>query len=145
MQDSQHVAPVVEPALPVFTYGSLMFAQVWQRVVRGRYRSEPAVAADYIRLAIAGVDYPGMIARVGASVPGVLYFDVDARDMVALDAFEGADYRRVQLQVTAASGATLAAHAYLYLPLRNLSESPWLPQAFDAARFIDGYCGDSEE
>jgi len=49
------------------------------------------------------------------------------------------------LQTRTASGATLAAYAYLYLPLRNLSESPWLPQAFDAARFIDAYCGDSEE
>jgi gamma-glutamylcyclotransferase (GGCT)/AIG2-like uncharacterized protein YtfP len=145
MKDSQHIASVEESALPVFTYGSLMFAQVWQRVVRGRYQSEPAVAADYVRLAIAGVDYPGMIARAGASVPGVLYFDVDARDIAALDTFEGADYRRVPLQVTTASGVALAAHAYLYLPLQNLSESPWLPQAFDAARFIEAHCGDSEE
>lgn len=145
MKNSQHTASADEPALPVFTYGSLMFAQVWQRVVHGRYRSEPAVAAGYVRLAIAGVDYPAMVARSGASVPGVLYFDVDARDMAALDAFEGADYCRVPLQVATASGATLTAHAYLYLPQQNLSESPWLPQAFDVARFIDAYCGDSEE
>jgi gamma-glutamylcyclotransferase (GGCT)/AIG2-like uncharacterized protein YtfP len=145
MKNSQHTGPVDEPALPVFTYGSLMFTQVWQRVVRGRYRSEPAIAAEHVRLAIAGVDYPAMVARSGASVPGVLYFDVDARDIAALDAFEGADYRRVPLQVATASGATLTAHAYLYLPAQNLSESPWLPQAFDVARFIGAYCGDSEE
>lgn len=131
--------------MPVFTYGSLMFARVLRRVVRGCYRSVPAVAADYVRLAIAGVDYPGMVARAGASVRGVLYFDVDARDMAALDAFEGADYRRVPLQVTTAAGPTLAAHAYLYLPQQNLSESPWLPQAFDVDHFIEAYCGDSEE
>jgi hypothetical protein len=27
----------------IFTYGSLMFAEVWQPLVVGRYRSEPAI------------------------------------------------------------------------------------------------------
>ena len=122
-----------------------MFPQIWQRVVRGRYRCEPAIARDCARLAITGVDYPGMVARPGASVNGVLYFDVEVDDIAALDAFEGAEYRRLPLQVTTTSGATPVAQGYLYLPTRNLSESPWRPETFRIERFINAYCRDSQE
>ena len=78
----------------IFTYGSLMFAEVWQRVVRGSYRSAPATIVDHARYALRGETYPGMIAEAGGTVLGVLYFAVDAQDLALLDAFEGTEYRR---------------------------------------------------
>lgn len=124
----------------VFTYGSLMFAPVWERVVRGAYRSSAAVATGFARHAIAGETYPGMIARDGASVSGVLYFDVAPADVVALDAFEGIEYRRVPISVALASGESALADTYLYLLPQKLSESPWLPEAFRMERFLNTYC-----
>lgn len=124
----------------VFTYGSLMFPQVWQRVVRGGYRRADASAVGHARYAIAGETYPGMVAQAGASVQGVLYFDVEPRDLDALDFFEGADYRRDEIAVTLASGETVRAQTYLYLRAERLSASAWRPEDFQMARFLDTYC-----
>ncbi len=126
----------------IFTYGSLMFPQVWQRVVRGSYRFESAKASGYARHAIVGETYPGMVAHAGSAVRGVLYFDVGQRDVAALDAFEGADYRRDEIPVTLESGATIQACTYIYLLTQKLTELPWRPEAFQMERFIGSYCRD---
>lgn len=126
----------------VFTYGSLMFAQVWQRVVRGAYRSCPAMAHGFARHAIAGETYPGMIRRDGANVPGMLYFDVGPDDIAALDTFEGAEYRRETVLATLAFGEQVTAETYLYLLPQKLSESPWRPEEFQMESFIGSYCRD---
>lgn len=127
-------------ALHVFTYGSLMFAQVWQRVVRGDYRSAPAWLDGYARFAVRDETYPGMVAQAGASVAGVLYFDVAPSDVAALDAFEGIEYRRDTVRVTLDTGEAVGAAAYVYLQPQKLSDSPWLPEAFQIERFIGAYC-----
>jgi len=89
----------------VFTYGSLMFPEVWQRVVRGDYRSAPAVLDGHARFALAGETYPGAIARSGAIVAGIVYFDVSDADVAALDAFEGSQYRRDRVRIRLDGGA----------------------------------------
>lgn len=126
----------------VFTYGSLMFPEVWQRVVRGNYRSGPARLDGHARFEIAGETYPGMVAAsgAGAGVEGVLYFDVSPADMAALDAFEGAEYRRDVVRVMLESGETVEAGTYIYLLPQKLSGSPWMPDAFQMERFIGSYC-----
>lgn len=124
----------------VFTYGSLMFGQIWHRVVRGEYASAPAIAHGHARFAIKGETYPGMVHQPGASVEGVLYFDVGQDDIGALDAFEGSEYRRESIRVTLAGGETVQAETYVYLAAEKLSESPWLPDAFQMERFIGTYC-----
>lgn len=124
----------------IFTYGSLMFPQVWQQVVRGVYRFAPARLDAYARFAIVGETYPGLILRAGAQVDGILYFDVDTQDIVALDAFEGSEYRRDPVSVTLDSGAEVEADVYVYLLPQKLSESPWLPERFQIDRFIGSYC-----
>lgn len=124
----------------IFTYGSLMFPQVWERVVRGRYRSARAVLAGHARFAIAGETYPGMVAQEGGQVEGVLYFDVEREDVTALDAFEGMDYRRDKVAVTTETGECVVAHAYIYLLPQRLSGAPWRPEEFQMERFIGTYC-----
>jgi gamma-glutamylcyclotransferase (GGCT)/AIG2-like uncharacterized protein YtfP len=125
----------------IFTYGSLMFPQVWERVVHARYRSMRAVAFDHARFAIAGETYPGMVAQAGATVQGVLYFDVNAQDAAALDAFEGSDYRRELIQARLESGETVTAGTYLYLNVTRLADTPWRPEVFELQRFLQVYCG----
>ncbi|MGH8810161.1 MAG: gamma-glutamylcyclotransferase, partial [Noviherbaspirillum sp.] len=70
------------------------------------------------------------------------YFDVAPQDVAALDAFEGVEYRRDPVQVTLESGAAVAAATYVYLLPQNLSDSAWLPEAFQMERFIGSYCRD---
>jgi gamma-glutamylcyclotransferase (GGCT)/AIG2-like uncharacterized protein YtfP len=126
--------------LNIFTYGSLMFPEIWQRVVRGTYRAMPATAAGFARYALSDDTYPGMIAQLDATVEGVVYLDVDAQDVVALDAFEGAEYQRDEVTVTLDSGESLRAGTYIFTAVHRLSTLPWEPDAFQMARFIDSYC-----
>jgi hypothetical protein len=117
-----------------------MFPQVWQQVVRGSYRCAPALLDGYRRFAVRGQTYPGMIAQPGAQVEGLVYFDINAADLVLLDAFEGSDYRRDLLRVTLASGQALTACAYIYTDVAGLSDQPWQPAEFQLQRFLDTYC-----
>ena len=126
----------------VFTYGSLMFPEVWGRVVRGTYRSAPATLHHCARFAIVGETYPGMIEQADASVAGLVYFDVGVDDVAALDAFEGDDYRRVAREALLDSGAVFTIATYLYLPAARLSSRPWVPETFQMQRFLQTYCRD---
>lgn len=123
----------------VFTYGSLMFAEVWQPLVGGRYLSEPAVLPGYRRFAVPGVAYPGIVAAPGQEVAGLLYRDVAPDDLARLDLFEGAEYRRDALPVTLADGSVLVAETYVWLDHARLSDAAWLPEAFRLREFIMTY------
>lgn len=124
----------------IFTYGSLMFPQIWERVVRGHYRSAHVVLAGHARFAITDETYPGMVAQEGEQVEGVVYFDVTYEDMAALDAFEGSDYRRDKVMVTTEAGESIAAHTYIYLLPQRFSGAPWRPEEFQMEQFIGAYC-----
>jgi gamma-glutamylcyclotransferase (GGCT)/AIG2-like uncharacterized protein YtfP len=123
----------------VFTYGSLMFAEVWQPLVGGRYPAEPAVLPGYRRFAVPGVSYPGIVAASGQQVAGLLYRDVAPDDLARLDLFEGAEYRRDALQVTLADGSVAIAETYVWLDHGRLSDAVWLPEAFRLGEFLRTY------
>jgi gamma-glutamylcyclotransferase (GGCT)/AIG2-like uncharacterized protein YtfP len=126
----------------IFTYGSLMYPEVWQRVVRGSYRSAPASAQGFGRFALTDEAYPGMVARAESAVEGVLYFEVEAHDVMALDAFEGSEYRRDSVTVLLKSGESAIAGTYIFLAEHRLSAVPWQPDAFQMSRFIGLHCPD---
>ena len=120
----------------IFTYGSLMFPRVWQRVVRGTYRSAPATVSDHARFAVTGQAYPGMVALPGAAVRGLVYFDVGAADIALLDAFEGEAYRRDVVEAVLENGSPAAVGTYIHIDKSALSAAPWDPDRFQIERFI---------
>jgi gamma-glutamylcyclotransferase (GGCT)/AIG2-like uncharacterized protein YtfP len=124
----------------VFTYGSLMFPEVWTLVVAGAYRALAATVDDHARFAVAEQDYPGMVARAGGRTTGVLYLGVSDEDVARLDHFEGDDYRRVTVPLVDADGVERTGDTYLYLPAGRLLASAWEPDAFAMDRFIATYC-----
>jgi gamma-glutamylcyclotransferase (GGCT)/AIG2-like uncharacterized protein YtfP len=123
----------------IFTYGSLMFDEVWRQVVNGRYRSAPATLHHHQRHALTGLSYPGVVAAPDVQVAGRLYFDVSADDMARLDAFEGAEYRRAALQVMLAGGEPASAWTYIWLDPQRLSGQPWLSDTFQLGEFLQTY------
>ena len=123
----------------VFTYGSLMFDEVWRQVVSGDYRSAPATLHHHQRHALTGRSYPGVVAAPDVRVAGRLYFDVNAADLARLDAFEGAEYRRDALQVMLASGEPVDAWTYIWLDPQRLSGQPWHSEAFRLREFLQTY------
>jgi gamma-glutamylcyclotransferase (GGCT)/AIG2-like uncharacterized protein YtfP len=131
----------------VFTYGSLMFPEVW-RIVAGREFQTVAGAADgYAIFRVAGAPYPGIVADAGSVVRGLVYLDVDDVSIARLDKFEGEFYERLSLSVDCRDGQRRAAVAYV-VPEKNrhvLSAEPWTAESFVAsgglAEFIERYQG----
>src|SRR5690606_12204581 len=131
-----------ETGMDIFTYGSLMFPAVWQRVVRSEYRSAPALLPGFARYAVSGETYPGLVRQAGAAVNGVVYFDVDDADLLTLDVFEGSEYRREAVTVSLEADRNLVVETYVFTATGRLTNREWDPQAFRIAHFIDAYCPD---
>ncbi len=128
---------------PVFTYGSLMFDPVWQRVVQGRYASLPAHVEGFRRLCVRDEHYPALVAsRRKDRVTGRLYLDVSEDDLLRLDRFEGTDYVRLSIPAHLEDGRFLIAETYLATPAMRLLDLDWDPEVFaqhGLAAFMAGY------
>ena len=129
-----------------FTYGSLMWADIMERVTGRALVGEPAVLADHARHPVRGQDYPGLRPAPGREVPGRLYRDLGAAEWQRLDAFEGPDYERVQVSLTLADGRPETAWVYRFKAEQaaQLEAGDWDPQAFEQGgreRFIARYVG----
>lgn len=101
-------------AMHIFTYGSLMFNQVWSRVVQGHYPCSAAHLMGFVRKGVIGAEYP--VIYPGASearVDGTLYFNVSTGDMTRLDEFEGIYYDRQSVSVTLQDGSSADAEVYV--------------------------------
>ena len=130
MHITQHLSPI-----SIFTYGSLMFAPVWQRIVSGHYASCPAILTDYQRLAVKNEEYPVAIPAMGHHIEGVLYYAVHAQDVLHLDEFEGEYYERTPVMVSTNSNAIVAASVYGLRPaFRHIAAE----QAWDVDKFAHG-------
>ena len=118
----------------VFTYGSLMFSEVWQTVVGREFATVEGTVAGYSIYRVRDAVYPGIIAAADECVVrGLVYLDVDAASLARLDRFEDDFYDRQSLSIDCSDGQRRAADAYV-VPAkyrRVLTAEPW-----DAAWFV---------
>lgn len=121
-------------AMPnIFTYGSLMFPQVWPLVVAGSYRKTGAVLRGYERKGVKGEVYPVLVPSSPYSqVHGVVYFDVSPDDLSRLDIFEGEYYFRKTEQVTTEDAEAISAGVYI---LKEEYYTIISPHGWDAEQF----------
>ena len=131
----------------IFTYGSLMFDQIWRRVVAGDYQKTTAVLKGYDRKRVRGESYPVIYpSAIHSQVPGIVYFNVSAADLEKLDIFEGEYYDRKNALVATHEGKKISAAVYVlreeFYPI--ISFEDWDAAHFekvDMQRFIDSYIG----
>ena len=118
----------------LFTYGSLMFPEVWEKLASPGYRSSLATLEGYLRRQVRGDTYPVIVPGDAMSrVEGMLYFDLSPELLVKLDRFEGEFYLRRKIRVTAGKeGEDHEAFTYvLSEDYRHLlSEKEWDPECF---------------
>ncbi len=123
----------------VFTYGSLMFGEVWRPLAQREFASMAATLEGYQREGVAGQLYPGIRPCPGAVTPGRVYLDVDDATLERLDAFEGDEYRRatVSVRVSTPEGRAtwVDAEVYVLADRSRLDGKPWNAERFgrDAA------------
>ncbi len=117
----------------VFTYGSLMFPEVWRIVVGREFETVAGTVSGYSIFRVRDASFPGIIAvEDNCVVRGLVYRDVDEASLVRLDRFEDAFYDRLSLSIDGCNGVVHAADAYV-VPERNrhvLTSEPWTAEAF---------------
>jgi gamma-glutamylcyclotransferase (GGCT)/AIG2-like uncharacterized protein YtfP len=115
----------------VFSYGSLMFPEVWQKIVRHEYQSSAGTIHGFRRLCVRDGNYPALVISPRAQpIVGRLYLDVRADDVARLDHFETDEYVRVAV-ITTVDGKAKAAQAYLAVNVDALMSIEWDATAFE--------------
>lgn len=129
----------------VFVYGSLMYLPVWGQVVKGVYPCLNAVAKGHQRLAVPGETYPAMVQNASAQVQGLVWLNVLPDDVNSLDAFEGPEYARREIDVVLnTSGEILTASTYIWLKPEVLTDELWSVSRFEAEgmqKFLNNHVG----
>lgn len=116
----------------LFVYGSLMFDEVWDKIISSRHRKVPAQLHGFARYSVAGETYPGLRKETNNKVDGLLVYGLNKKDIAALDRFEGHYYQRQRVTVTVAETGEINCETYLFKSsyLRLLSNQTWSADAF---------------
>jgi len=131
----------------LFTYGSLMFDEVWSQLVHRDYVKRSARLHGFARRRVQGDVYPVIVrSHKGDWVDGVVYFDIDSDDLTRLDLFEAEPYDR-QTHIVVVEGceqhkadAYVLKDAYRHM----MHDCEWDPQWFQREAlpiFIGNYRG----
>lgn len=133
----------------IFTYGSLMYPEVWQQLVKGNYDSCQANLNGYHRKCIHQQDYPAIFQDEASSenqILGRVYFDVSPDDQVTLDTFEGEEYARLTERLFVPDLGEIEVEVYTIKPdfLHRVTEKDWDVEEFELEglqRFLNQYKG----
>lgn len=131
----------------LFAYGSLMFDEIWSKVVSGRYEKRQARLTGYSRREVAGETYPALVpGSPGDGVHGTVYFDLQPNDMERLDRFEGNQYRRKREVCQLSDGSQITVWVFLFRHEygNRVTATEWRPEDFakgGMATFLSGYRG----
>ena len=117
----------------LFVYGSLMFEEVWSRLVRGSYVRRPARLHGFARRKVRDDVYPVVVRSHDRDwVDGLVYLNVGEEDIERLDFFEGQFYDRQNHTVIVEGAEKAVAAVYV---LRNdyhhlIDAGGWDPERF---------------
>lgn len=92
----------------LFVYGTLQDAEVQLRVIGRLVQGAPDTLDGYRKsqIWIGGKVYPFAVQDAGDSMSGQV-LEVNADELLALDAYEGDEYRRIRVQLRSGRGAWL--------------------------------------
>ena len=126
----------------VFTYGTLMFPEVWQTVVGRSFETVAGTAVGFKIYRVCDAVFPGITVGGGTDgVEGVVYLDVDAASVARLDRFEDDFYVRQALSIDCSDGRQRTAEAYVVPPanLHVLTDERWDRESFVASGGLEDF------
>ena len=127
------------PAVHVFTYGSLMCPDIFERVAGRLVPCCPAILSNWRRHALIDRTYPGAVQQTGHLIRGVLWQAVDDTALASLDAFESSEYQRIPVEASLDSGQVVAAQVYARLDPKLLEPADWSQSSFEQIHRQDFY------
>ncbi len=133
----------------LFTYGSLMCSDIMLKVAGCQADSGKAILNNYFRSKVRDQEYPGILPQQGATVSGILYFDLDFRAIHQLDIFEGELYQKEKVEVITENHGPTTAMTYMIKPRHRhiLTGEEWSFNqflVFGKKKFQETYLGFQE-
>ncbi|UCD49484.1 MAG: gamma-glutamylcyclotransferase [Phycisphaerales bacterium] len=131
----------------LFTYGSLMFEQVWSRLAQGHYVRRPARLHGFARRNVRHDVYPVVFRSQDSDwVDGMIYLDITKEDINRLDHFEGQFYDRREHMIIVEGSERITAAVYVLKDHYDhiISGDEWDPARFTReglAVFLGQYQG----
>lgn len=121
-----------DQGIHVFTYGSLMYGDIFEEVTGCLPERVCARAYGWQRFGLIDLAYPGAcpVNEQERFIEGMLWLNVSQTALDALDRFEGDQYRRVQIKAALDGQAPCQAFIYEWL-LPELTRGQWDPEAFE--------------
>lgn len=116
----------------LFTYGTLMDADIMTQVSGAIFQSQKATLLHYIRKTVRGEIYPAITMQRGNSTAGIIYFNLSLEAFDRLDKFEGNIYSRTKVEAICDNGEIVDTHAYVITETsaHQLSEEDWSYENF---------------
>ena len=96
----------------LFVYGTLRDPEICTRLLGRMPESAPALLHGHVRLAVRGEPYPAIVPDGARTVDGLLLTGLSTAELVALDGYEGDEYRRIEVSVKTDAGL---ARAWVYV------------------------------
>ena len=115
----------------LFTYGSLMYPEIFEAVSGQTLESKPATLLNWRRHRLEGETYPAATPCTRHQLEGVVWFNVSAQSLRRLDTFETSSYAREEVQIYTSDRAMHSAHIYRWLDLTRLLEEDWSTHMFE--------------
>ena len=130
----------------LFTYGSLMCADIMALVAGSELQCTPAVLPGYRRFQVRDEHYPGVMADKAGVVPGMVYHHISTAGWSRLDRFEGAMYDRLPVTVRYDDSSASLVYCYVF---RAEFHHRMTTVEWDFSRFLESgknlfqqhYCG----
>lgn len=97
----------------VFTYGTLMLDDVFQKVCHTRHPKSQAILKHYQRVSLKNRVYPAAIPSKTSQITGILWQSISSDTLARLDEFEGKEYNRIAVIVKANTGTQAQAWCYV--------------------------------
>jgi gamma-glutamylcyclotransferase (GGCT)/AIG2-like uncharacterized protein YtfP len=123
----------------LFTYGTLMFPEIWRRVVGRDFATLSATLVGYAVYRVRNGVYPVLVAAdAGSQVRGLVYQDVDAGSLARLDEYESELYDRAAV-IAFAGEQRIECETYLLPEARRsyASEERWDADRFKSEALAD--------
>lgn len=133
----------------LFTYGTLMFPEVWKRIAIGEFPARSATLLGYAAYRVRDALYPGIVrSGNGSFVEGLLYEGLDEDTLFELDTYESSFYERILVVVKTEDGVEHECHAYIVPESRRglLTDERWDADHFSKHhldKYLDGATGAS--
>ncbi len=111
--------------MTVFIYGTLLDPVLRERLLARNVAVTPAILHDYALVEQRTSPLPAIVARIGASVDGMVLDDLTTAEVARLDFYEiPFDYNPISAKVDV-NGDVVSTQIYLPGPSVDVSDRPW--------------------